>query len=58
MRPFLVTAPEARRLPYWALATLLAFYILPGFIGRDPWRSRARPNRRAVGTALDPSDRS
>lgn len=39
MRPFLVTAPEARRLPYWALATLLAFYILPGFIGRDPWRS-------------------
>ena len=39
MRPYLVTAPEARRLPRLALVGLLLLYIAPGFIGRDPWRS-------------------
>jgi len=39
MRPFLVTEPEARRLPRLALAALILLYVLPGFVGRDPWRT-------------------
>ena len=39
MRPFLVTEPEARRLPRLALIALILLYVLPGFVGRDPWRS-------------------
>jgi len=38
MRPFLVTEPEARRLPRLALIALILLYVLPGFVGRDPWR--------------------
>jgi hypothetical protein len=39
MRPFLVTEPEARRLPRLALIALILLYVLPGFVGRDPWRT-------------------
>ncbi len=39
MRPFLVTEPEARRLPSLALIALILLYVLPGFVGRDPWRT-------------------
>jgi len=39
MRPFLVTEPEARRLPRLALVALILLYVLPGFVGRDPWRT-------------------
>lgn len=38
MRPFLVTELQAGKLPRWALLLLCALYVLPGFIGRDPWR--------------------
>lgn len=38
MRAFLVTRLQARKLPRWALLLLCALYVLPGFIGRDPWR--------------------
>ncbi len=38
MRAFLVTRLQARKLPRWALLLLCGLYILPGFIGRDPWR--------------------
>ncbi|HWS74380.1 MAG TPA: glycosyltransferase family 39 protein [Quisquiliibacterium sp.] len=38
MRPFLVTELQAGKLPRWGLILLCALYILPGFIGRDPWR--------------------
>ena len=38
MRPFLVTELQAGKLPRWGLLLLCALYILPGFVGRDPWR--------------------
>jgi hypothetical protein len=38
MRPFIVTATQARKLPRWGLLLLCVLYVLPGLIGRDPWR--------------------
>jgi len=37
--PALVTQRGARRLPRLALWLLCASYVLPGLVGRDPWRS-------------------
>jgi len=37
-KPAIVTLRGARRLPRGALLALCAAYILPGLIGRDPWR--------------------
>ena len=37
--PALVTQRGARRLPRLALFLLCAAYVLPGLIGRDPWRN-------------------
>jgi len=37
--PALVSQHAARRLPRWVLWTLGLLYVLPGFIGRDPWRN-------------------
>jgi len=37
--PALVTQGAARRLPRAGLALLVAAYALPGFWGRDPWKS-------------------
>ena len=37
--PALVTQRGARRLPRLALWLLCAAYVLPGLIGRDPWRN-------------------
>ncbi len=38
-KPALVTQRGARRLPRMALLLLCAIYLLPGLVGRDPWRS-------------------
>lgn len=40
MRPFLVTAPQAGKLPRWGLLLLCLLYVLPGLVGRDPWRTQ------------------
>jgi 4-amino-4-deoxy-L-arabinose transferase-like glycosyltransferase len=37
--PALVTQRGARRLPRLALLLLCAAYVLPGLLGRDPWRN-------------------
>ncbi len=37
-KPALVTQRGARRLPRWALLLLCAVYVLPGLLGREPWR--------------------
>jgi len=37
--PALVTQSGARRLPRVALLMLCAAYVLPGLVGRDPWRN-------------------
>ncbi|MCA0175047.1 MAG: hypothetical protein LCH73_01970 [Proteobacteria bacterium] len=37
--PALVTQRAAARLPRWALWSLIAAYVLPGVLGRDPWRN-------------------
>lgn len=39
MRPFIVTEIEAGKLPRWGLLLLCVLYVLPGFVGRDPWRT-------------------
>jgi 4-amino-4-deoxy-L-arabinose transferase-like glycosyltransferase len=39
--PARVTAAAAAKLPRWALAILLAAYIVPGLFGRDPWADDA-----------------
>ena len=36
--PALVTPQAVRRLPRWVPWLLIAAYVLPGFVGRDPWR--------------------
>ena len=38
MRAFIVTSPQAGKLPRWGLLLLCLLYVVPGFIGRDPWR--------------------
>lgn len=38
MKPFLVTEPQAGRVPLWGLLFLALLYALPGLLGRDPWR--------------------
>lgn len=37
--PAIVTQAGARRLPRWALFVLCFAYALPGFLGRDAWKS-------------------
>jgi 4-amino-4-deoxy-L-arabinose transferase-like glycosyltransferase len=37
-KPAIVTQRAARRLPRVALLLLCAAYVLPGLVGRDPWR--------------------
>jgi 4-amino-4-deoxy-L-arabinose transferase-like glycosyltransferase len=36
--PALVTQAAVRRLPRWALILLSLLYVLPGYIGREPWK--------------------
>ncbi len=36
--PAIVSQSAARRLPRWALLLLCLAYIVPGFVGRSPWR--------------------
>ena len=38
--PAIVTQSAARRLPRLALLLLCAAYVLPGFLGRDPWKGQ------------------
>ena len=37
--PARLTASSALKLPRWALFLMCLLYILPGLIGRDPWKS-------------------
>jgi len=36
--PAIVTEQAARRLPRWVLWLLCSLYIVPGWLGREPWR--------------------
>lgn len=38
MKPFLVTEPQAGRVPLWGLVFLALAHAFTGFFGRDPWR--------------------
>ena len=38
MKPFFVTALQAAKMPRWLLLLLCALYVVPGLVGRDPWR--------------------
>lgn len=48
--PAIVTQLSARRLPRWVLLLLGAAYILPGLLGRQPWRNA---DLTAFGVMLD-----
>lgn len=48
--PALVTELAARRLPRWVLLLLGLAYVVPGLIGRDPWR---QSDLAAFGAMLD-----
>ncbi len=37
--PAIVTQAGARRFPRWALLLLCVAYVLPGFLGREAWKS-------------------
>jgi 4-amino-4-deoxy-L-arabinose transferase-like glycosyltransferase len=37
--PALVTQKAVQRLPRWALLLFCAAYVIPGLIGRDPWKN-------------------
>ncbi|MCD8515174.1 MAG: hypothetical protein LRY31_03865 [Burkholderiaceae bacterium] len=37
--PAIVTQLAARRLPRWVLILMGLLYVVPGFLGRDPWRN-------------------
>jgi 4-amino-4-deoxy-L-arabinose transferase-like glycosyltransferase len=39
MKPFFVTTLQAARMPRWLLLALCVLYVVPGLIGRDPWRA-------------------
>ena len=48
--PAIVTRLAARRLPRWVLLLLGLVYVLPGLIGRQPWRG---PELASFGVMLD-----
>lgn len=48
--PAIVTQLAARRLPRWVLLLLGLIYVLPGLLGRQPWRG---PDLAAFGVMLD-----
>jgi hypothetical protein len=37
--PAIVAQSAVRRLPRWVLLLFCAAYVLPGFLGRDPWKN-------------------
>ena len=37
--PAIVTQEAARRLPRWALLLLCIAYVIPGYVGREPWKN-------------------
>ena len=38
MKPFVVTSLQAAKMPRWLLLALCVLYVVPGLLGRDPWR--------------------
>ena len=38
MRTFIITSSQVRKLPRWGLLLVCVLYVLPGLLGRDPWR--------------------
>ena len=37
--PAIVTQDAVRRLPRWALLLLCVAYVIPGYVGREPWKN-------------------
>ena len=37
--PAIVSQDAVRRLPRWALLLLCAAYVVPGYVGREPWKN-------------------
>ena len=52
MRHFIITEQQAGKLPRWALLLLCALYVLPGLVGREPWRTSDAPGFATALTML------
>lgn len=50
MKPVLLPAAATRALPRWIILSLALLYILPGLIGRDPWKNEDATNFGIVWT--------
>ena len=37
--PTIVTQDAARSLPRWTLLLLCLAYVVPGYVGREPWKN-------------------
>ena len=48
--PAIVAQDAVRRLPRWALLLLCVAYVIPGYVGRDPWKNA---DIAAFGTMLE-----
>lgn len=58
VRPYLVTAADAARLPRWIPLLFCAVYVFAGLFGRDPWRTDDAigfgiAHTMATGTGID-----
>lgn len=49
-RPVVVAQSQTRSLPRWVLWLVCSLYVLAGFVGRDPWKSR---DLAAFGSIVD-----
>jgi 4-amino-4-deoxy-L-arabinose transferase-like glycosyltransferase len=38
VKPLVVTSLQTVKMPRWLLLALTVLYVVPGFVGRDPWR--------------------
>ncbi len=52
MRPFFVTAAEARKQPRWLLLAMCLVFVIPGFVARDPWRNDDAASFGVISTML------
>jgi len=54
--PAIVTQDAVRRLPRWALLLLCVAYVIPGYVGREPWKNADLASFGYMLSLLDASD--
>jgi len=54
--PAIVSQDAVRRLPRWALLLLCVAYVVPGYVGREPWKNADLASFGYMLSLLDASD--